>query len=64
VLHNYELVTLSVTVPEHGLMPGALGTIVDIRTDPRLAYEIEFGGQDGGSDPHVVLGPDQACKLA
>jgi hypothetical protein len=63
VLHNFELVSLAVTLPEHGLLPGALGTIVEVFTKPDLAYEVEFGGQDGLRPPHVTLGPEHLRPL-
>lgn len=64
MLHNFDLVCLSVTLPEHDLLPGALGTVVEVFTDPKVAYEIEFGGQDGLLPPHVMLDPEQVRKLA
>ncbi|MCE0534140.1 DUF4926 domain-containing protein [Kineosporia rhizophila] len=64
MLHNFDLVSLSVTLPEHGLLPGALGTVLAVFTDPRVAYEVEFGGQDGLRPPHVMLGPDQVRRLS
>jgi hypothetical protein len=64
VLHNFDLVSLAVTLPEHGLLPGALGTIVEVFTEPELSYAIEFGGQDGIRPPYVMLGEAQVLKHA
>ena len=64
MLHNYDLVSLAVTLPEHGLLPGALGTILEVFTEPELAYAIEFGGQDGLRASHVMLGEGQILKHA
>jgi len=64
LLNNFDLVSLAVTLPEHGLLPGALGTIVEVVTEPRLAYAIEFGGQDGLRAPQVTLGEGQVLKHA
>ncbi len=64
MLHNFDLVSLSVTLPEHGLLPGALGTVVQVFTDPHVAYGVEFGGPDGMHPPQVMLGPEQIHKLA
>ena len=64
MLHNFELVSLSVTLPEHGLLPGALGTVVEVFTDPNVTYEVEFGHQDGLRSPLVMLGPEQLRRLS
>ncbi|GAB6899618.1 DUF4926 domain-containing protein [Kineosporia succinea] len=63
MLHNFDLVALAVTLPEHDLVPGALGTVVEVYTDPKEAYHVEFGASDGGVTPLVRLGPDEVHKL-
>ncbi|MCD5309574.1 DUF4926 domain-containing protein [Kineosporia babensis] len=64
MLHNFDLVSLSVTLPEHGLLPGALGTVVQVITDPAEAYGIEFGGPDGLVPSQVMVAPDQVRRLS
>lgn len=43
-----ELVRLPAGVPDAGVEPGALATIVAVHRQPTLHYEIEVSGEDGG----------------
>ncbi|GLY27257.1 DUF4926 domain-containing protein [Kineosporia sp. NBRC 101731] len=63
MLHNFDLVALAVTLPEYDLLPGALGTVLEVYTEPRITYNVEFGASDGGIMPLVTLDPEQVQKL-
>lgn len=43
-----ELVQLPAGLPDVGIEPGALATVVAVHRDPELHYEIEVSGGDGG----------------
>ncbi|MFT8210827.1 MAG: DUF4926 domain-containing protein [Symbiopectobacterium sp.] len=41
VMHSFfDIISLSVDFPAHGLKKGMIGTIIHIYTNPNLAYEI------------------------
>jgi hypothetical protein len=43
-----ELVQLPEGIPEAGIEPGTLATVVAVHRDPELTYEIEVSSEDGG----------------
>ena len=46
-------------LPQIGLSRGALGAVVMVFTRPRLAYEVEFVGEDGETRALTTLLPKQ-----
>lgn len=63
---NYQLldtVIAAVNLPDQGVLAGDLGTIVEIYTAPRPAYEIEFVSPDGTTRALLTLSPDQVRRL-
>lgn len=54
-----DVVELVVDMPDRGLRVGALGTIVDVYEDPRLAYEVEFDDGAGYTIAIFAVEPDQ-----
>jgi len=52
-------VWLRESLPRLGLPSGAIGAVVLVHTRPRLAYEIEFIGEDGGTRGLATLLPSQ-----
>ncbi|MBT0772798.1 DUF4926 domain-containing protein [Kineosporia sp. J2-2] len=62
MLHNFDLVSLAVTLPGNDLYPGALGTVVEVIREPNLVYGVEFGSSDGGVATLVRLDPEQVRK--
>ena len=59
-----ETVIATVNVPDHGILAGDLGTVVEIYTTPTLAYEVEFVNTDGSTRALVTLAPDQIRRLS
>jgi hypothetical protein len=55
----YDAVRLAVDLPEEGLVAGAIGTVLDVFTDPALAYEVEFADSDGRTLAELALLPSQ-----
>ena len=46
-------------LPQIGLAPGAQGAVVMVFTRPRLAYEVEFVGENGETRAPTTLLPKQ-----
>jgi len=59
-----ETVIATVNLPDHGILAGDLGTVVEIYTTPTLAYEVEFVNADGSTRALVTLAPDQIRRLS
>jgi hypothetical protein len=59
-----DTVIAAVNVPDHDILAGDLGTIVEVYTAPRLAYEVEFVNPDGTTRALLTLAPDQVRRLA
>lgn len=54
-LKEYDLVRLRRPLPEHGLLPGAIGTIVLAYEAPG-AFEVEFADEEGVTIALATLG--------
>jgi hypothetical protein len=59
-----DTVIVAVDLPEHQVLAGDLGTIVEIYTKPTLAYEVEFVNPNGTTRALLTLLPDQVRVLA
>ena len=59
-----DTVIAAVNVPDHEILAGDLGTIVEVYTSPDLAYEVEFVNPDGTTRALLTLAPDQVRRLA
>lgn len=46
------------------VLAGDLGTIVEIYTEPQLAYDVECVNADGSTRALVTLAPEQVRRLA
>ena len=64
VLNLLDTVIATVNVPDHHVLAGDLGAIVEIYHQPHLAYEVEFVNPDGSTRALLTLAPDQVRKLA
>jgi len=65
--HTYELletVIATASFPNHAVLAGDLGTVVEIYATPRLAYEIEFVNPDGSTRALLTLAPEQVRRLS
>ena len=49
--------------PQDQVLAGDLGTIVEIYTQPQLAYEVEFINPDGITRALLALTPNQVRRL-
>jgi hypothetical protein len=54
-----DVVALHAARPDDGLEAGAKGTIVDVHTNPNLAYEVEFCDGDGRTIAQLALLPSE-----
>lgn len=63
-LNLLDTVIATVNLPDHNVLAGDLGTIVEVYTHPGLAYEVEFVNPDGSTRALLTLAPDQVRKLS
>ena len=61
---QYDVVRLTVDLPDEGLAAGATGTIVEIFDAPQRAYEVEFTDDDGATVAQLALEPSQLAPAA
>ena len=59
-----ETVIAAVNFPNHRVLAGDLGTVVEIYTQPSLAYEVEFVNPDGYTRALLTLSPGQVRRLS
>lgn len=59
-----EIVIATANFPGYSVLAGDLGTVVEIYSDPRLAYEVEFVNPDGSTRALLTLAPDQIRRLS
>jgi hypothetical protein len=64
LLKALDTVIATVNLPEHEVLAGDLGAIVEIYTTPHLAYEVEFVNPDGSTRALLTLAPDQVRCLS
>jgi hypothetical protein len=63
-LNLLDTVIATVNLPDHNVLAGDLGTIVEVYTHPSLAFEVEFVNPDGSTRALLTLAPDQVRKLS
>lgn len=59
----FDVVTLVKDIPELNLKVGMIGAIVNIYTDPREAYEVEFCDEYGRTIEMLALLTEQISKV-
>ena len=59
-----ETVISTASFPGQSVLAGDLGTVAEIYTVPRLAYEVEFVNPDGFTRALLTLAPDQVRRLS
>jgi len=59
-----DTIITTVNIPDHQVLAGDIGTIVEIYTDPGLAYEVEFVNLDGTTRALLTLAPEQVRQLS
>lgn len=50
--------------PEHKVLAGDLGAVVEVYAAPSLAYEVEFINPDGSTRALLTLAPSQVRRLS
>ena len=59
-----ETVIATVNFPGQSVLAGDLGTVVEIYTEPGLAYEVEFVNPDGSTRALLTLAAAQIRRLS
>ncbi|HEY4724236.1 MAG TPA: DUF4926 domain-containing protein [Anaerolineae bacterium] len=62
-LSMLETVIVTTSFPDQQVLAGDLGTIVEVYTDPYLAYDVEFVNPDGSTRALLTLTPEQVRRL-
>jgi hypothetical protein len=60
----FETVVITANMPDHGVLAGDLGAVVEIYSRPEPAYEVEFVNPDGTTRALLTLSPGQLRKLS
>ena len=55
----FDVVTLMQDVPEEALRAGMVGAVIDVYTEPVMAYEVEFCDALGRTIGQLALLPEQ-----
>jgi hypothetical protein len=63
MIKEHERVVLTTAVPEHGLEPGDVGTVVHVYKDGE-AYEVEFVTLDGHTAAVVTIEASQVRPVS
>ncbi len=63
-LELLETVIATVDLRDEQVLKGDVGTIVEIYSSPRQAFEVEFVNPDGSTRALLTLLPDQVRRLA
>jgi hypothetical protein len=59
-----DVVIAAANFPEHQVLAGDVGAIVEVYTQPNLAYDVEFVNPDGTTRALLTLSPDQVRRLS
>lgn len=59
-----DTVIAAANFPEHKVLAGDLGAIIEIYATPSLAYEVEFVNPDGSTRALLTLAPSQLRRLS
>jgi hypothetical protein len=63
-LNLLDTVVATVNFPDHNVLAGDLGAIVEVYTHPSLAYDVEFVNPDGSTRALLTLVPEQVRVLS
>lgn len=58
-----ETVVAKIDLPEHDIVAGDLGAVVETYESPDLAYEVEFVNPDGSTRALLTLQSDQVRAM-
>jgi hypothetical protein len=59
-----DTVIVTANFPDHDVLAGDLGAIVEVYTTPALAYEVEFVDPDGATRALLTLSAEQVRRLS
>ncbi len=57
-------VIATVDMPDHQVLAGDIGTVVEVYAEPSRAYEVEFVNPDGTTRALLTLAPNQVRTLS
>ncbi len=63
-LRILDTVIVTVDLTDEEVLTGDLGTVVEVYTDPHLAYEVEFVNPNGTTRALLTLSDDQIRPLS
>jgi hypothetical protein len=63
-LNLLDTVIAASNFPEHMVLAGDVGAVVEVYTAPSLAYEVEFVNPDGSTRALLTLAPAQVRRLS
>jgi hypothetical protein len=64
MLNLLDTVIAAANFPEHTVLAGDVGAVVEVYTAPTLAYEVEFVNPDGSTRALLTLAPSQVRRLS
>ena len=64
VFELLESVIATANFPEHGVLAGDVGAIVEVYVTPAPAYDVEFVNPDGSTRALLTLAPHQVRRLS
>lgn len=64
MLEPLDTIIATADFPEHDVLAGDLGAVVEVYTAPSLAYEVEFVNPDGSTRALLTLAPSQVRSLS
>jgi ATP-dependent exoDNAse (exonuclease V) alpha subunit len=59
-----DTIIITVNIPDHRVLAGDIGTVVEIYTKPHLAFDVEFVNPDGSTRALLTLAPEQVRPLS
>ena len=59
-----DTIIATTNFPEHRVLAGDLGAVVEVYTAPSLAYEVEFVNPDGSTRALLTVAPSQVRRLS
>jgi len=59
-----DTIIITVNIPDHRVLAGDIGTVVEVYTEPHLAFDVEFVNPDGSTRALLTLSPEQVRSLS
>ena len=64
MFERLDTVIATTSFPEHNVLSGDLGAVVEVYAAPSVAYEVEFVNPDGSTRALLTLAPSQVRRLS